>query len=349
MTDAAPGSLTVAGVGTTAVAHMTLEAIGHVREADVVLHNVNEIAAHHLGTLNPRCVSLQRFYAPRKDRAATYFQMTEVILREVRAGRRVVAITGGHPCVLSTVLRNAVSVAKSEGHAVKVLAGVSSVDALMADLPVHLGSRGFQILEASALVLRNQMVATDGHLILLMASRLGEIDAPSPGMAVTPKLPVLFERLVDLYGPSHPCVVYRGADAPTVEADVRHVTLGDGLLAEKQRDWPAHFTLYVPPLIKRLIDPKAADRVGVGAAVGSNTRVRQRADVKGPAERAALEEIEDLMREDGETDAAGEGAVFGELEFRIVRKLVDSPAFARTSPWLKQVPGRARTSITEED
>lgn len=63
------GNLTIGGVGITAIAHLTLETIGHVRDADVVFHNFAGQQAAHIRTLNSNALSVEKYYG--KDQVRT--------------------------------------------------------------------------------------------------------------------------------------------------------------------------------------------------------------------------------------------------------------------------------------
>jgi precorrin-2 methylase len=52
------GSLAIVGTGITAIAHLTLESIGYIKEADIVFYHVNSgVTATHIRELNPSITS----------------------------------------------------------------------------------------------------------------------------------------------------------------------------------------------------------------------------------------------------------------------------------------------------
>src|ERR1700675_3719841 len=87
-----PGRLVIVGSGIKGIAHFTLEAVAHIQSADVVMYAVADPATEYfIEQANPRSVDLYTLYDDGKPRHETYTQMAEMLLREVRKGRYVVA------------------------------------------------------------------------------------------------------------------------------------------------------------------------------------------------------------------------------------------------------------------
>ena len=77
---ASTGSLTIAGSGIASVAHVTLETLSYIKEADIVYYSVADpvtIAFIHENANGP-CVDLTVLYGQGKNRYETYVQMSEV-------------------------------------------------------------------------------------------------------------------------------------------------------------------------------------------------------------------------------------------------------------------------------
>ena len=79
---AKPGSLTIAGSGIASVAHITLETLAHIQEADTVLYMVADPATEAFICKNAKgpCKDLHVFYDKDKLRYDTYVQMAEASL-----------------------------------------------------------------------------------------------------------------------------------------------------------------------------------------------------------------------------------------------------------------------------
>lgn len=305
------GSLTVVGYGITAVSHLTVEALGHIREADVVLHNLRDVAAAHVASLNANCIECGTLYKEEKLRRATYVQMAELILREVRAGRRTVALFYGHPAILSYAARRALAIAEREGAKVTQLAGISSLDSLLADLRVPIDGRGCRIVAADVFMSQRLQVSSDCPLVVMMPSSLGHPTGPSAQGYDKAKPERLFARLADIYGADHPCVLYSGAMVPTALPIMLHKTLGQ--CVEERQDIPPHWTLYVPP-----VELPATDGEHPGGFDGY-----------GAFETQAIAELGDRPHTSTIAKASGMAAIL-----KIMTKVAASPTFAASAPWL---------------
>lgn len=147
------GRLVLVGAGVAAVSHMTLEAIGHIKAADIVFyHATNGVAAAHIRELNSNVVDLRQYHEEEKVRKVTYIQMAELMLRQVRLGKNVVGVFHGHPGVLVMAARRALAIAEVQGYETHLLPAVSSIDCLFADLRVDPANHGVQILKAGSVL-----------------------------------------------------------------------------------------------------------------------------------------------------------------------------------------------------
>lgn len=75
-----PGSLTIAGSGIASIAHMTLETLAYLKEADKVYYVVADPATEAFIQANASgpCRDLYALYGTDKPRYDTYVQMAEV-------------------------------------------------------------------------------------------------------------------------------------------------------------------------------------------------------------------------------------------------------------------------------
>ncbi|MBB6252860.1 SAM-dependent methyltransferase [Nitrospirillum iridis] len=266
-TKALDGSLAIVGTGMQAFGHLTREAEGHIRHADVVFHCIRDpLTIADLHALNPNVIDLTTLYGADKRRSLTYVQMAEVMVAEVRAGKRVTGVFYGHPGFYVAPARLALTTAKAEGYDTRLLPGVSSLDYLFADLRVDPSQAGYQALEATDFLLRNRPLVTSGHVVLMQVGPVGDLFRP-----VTDNLErraILFERLIEIYGEDHWCVDYVGATRPGQKPVLRRLPL------KAYRD-PANLkrlskasTLYIPPKDSLDNDMAMAERLGIGALVG---------------------------------------------------------------------------------
>ncbi|TWB43514.1 SAM-dependent methyltransferase [Nitrospirillum pindoramense] len=261
------GSLAIVGTGIQALGHLTREAEGHIRHADVVFHCIRDpLMLADLHALNPNVVDLTTLYGADKRRSLTYVQMAEVMVAEVRSGRRVTGVFYGHPGFYVAPARLALTTAKAEGYDTCLLPGVSSLDYLFADLRVDPSQSGYQALEATDFLLRNRPLVTSGHVVLMQVGPVGDLFRP-----VTDNLErraILFERLIEIYGADHPCVDYVGATRPGQKPVLRRLKLGAYRDPANLKRLSKASTLYIPPKDSLDNDMAMAERLGIGAIVG---------------------------------------------------------------------------------
>lgn len=229
-----PGSLIVVGTGIRAGIQLTDEARDAIERADEVLFVVADpIAAGVVRRLNPRARTLDHLYEPGTERQRTYEAMVEEIMAPVRAGLAVCAAFYGHPGVFGTPGHAAVRQARAEGYEAVMLPGISAEDCLFADLGIDPGTSGCQSYEATHFLSRRPAVDTDAVLILWQVSVLGRSDAVTePDLT---GLPLLVERLLELYPPDHEVIAYEASPYPIADARVHRGPLAS--LAASDLPW----------------------------------------------------------------------------------------------------------------
>jgi Tetrapyrrole (Corrin/Porphyrin) Methylases len=251
-------SLVVVGTGIQVAAHVSDLTRAHVSQADKVLFLAADAgAAAWLVTTNATAESLERFYAPGKERAETYEEMVEHVLSFVRAGASVCMAVYGHPGVFTYATHESVRRARAEGYEARMLPAISAEDCLFADLGVDPADHGCQSYEATDFLVHDRTVDLTSALVLWqigIVGNLGYVDhASESGLAV------LVETLVARYGATHPVVVYHASPHPIVPPKIQRILLGDVVTA----DVVPMSTLYVPPLTGSRIDLAMARRLGL--------------------------------------------------------------------------------------
>lgn len=250
------GSLTVAGTGTTSVAQVTQETLGHVRDADKLLFLAGDpLTERWLLDQRPDAESLATSYAIGRPRHDTYREMVGRILAAVRGGQRTCALFYGHPGVAVHAGHAAVRAARHEGFEARMLPGISAEACLYADLGIDPVDRGIVSQEATDLVLRTAPVDPTLDLVIWQVGLIGHADyQPSFGLQ---GLPLLAERLLEVHPPAHEATLYEAASFVFGRARIEHVALG--ALADSK---PTSFsTLYVPASREAEYDPARRARL----------------------------------------------------------------------------------------
>ena len=260
------GSLIVVGTGIRTVGQLTLESIAWIKQADKVLYVVGDpIAEAMIHELNPKgAESLSVFYGVGKQRIETYEQMIERILECVRGGMMTCVASYGHPGVFVYPTHEAIRRARAEGYSAKMLPGISAEDCLFADLNVDPGILGCQSYEATDFLANGRVIDNSSALILWQIGVVGDATFKTNGYD-TSAMPLLIQRLLQYYPPTHPIYLYEAAVLPGCEAIIIPTTI-TGLTGVPMS---AGFTAYVPPARQTASDPVMVQQMQVLRAAAS--------------------------------------------------------------------------------
>jgi hypothetical protein len=254
------GSLVVVGTGIKSVGHITLETQGWIAQADTVLYCVTDPAtAAWIERANPHAEDLSIYYADDKLRAETYREMTEAILRPVRAGLDVCAVFYGHPGVFVSPSHEAIRIARDEGYRAGMLPAISALDCLFADLGIDPALPGCQMFEATDYLLNRRRLNPQCHVILWQVGVVGDRGFSSAGYDAR-NLPILVEELQHIYGREYEVVHYQAAIYPICPALVQRLPLSRLM----PRTVTSTSTLYIPPKDGSCRDEAIARRLGLG-------------------------------------------------------------------------------------
>ncbi|KAG8683510.1 hypothetical protein FRC08_014248, partial [Ceratobasidium sp. 394] len=239
------GSLTIAGSGIAGVSHMTLQTLSYLKSADKVYYIVCDAVTEAFIQDNSKgnYFGLSAFYDKDKHRYKSYVQMSEAMLKDVRAGQDVLGIFYGHPGVFVSPSHRALTLARREGYDAKMLPGISAEDYMFADLEFDPAQYGCMTCEASELLLSNRPLNTSVHNIIWQVGSIGVTTMDFQKSK--------FHLLVDLlerdFGPEHKVVHYIGAVLPTTTTIMDTFTIADLRREDVAKQFNTVSTLYVPP------------------------------------------------------------------------------------------------------
>ncbi|MFC3650955.1 SAM-dependent methyltransferase [Dyella humi] len=225
--DTTRGSLACVGMGMTLGSHLTPLARDHIEQADVVFAALSDhIVEMWLQRMNPDVRSLQPYYAEGKPRSKTYQEWVDLMMAEVRAGKRVCAVFYGHPGIFAWSPHKAIEVARAEGFEAYMEPGISAEDCLYADLAIDPGRFGCQHFEASQLLFYEHRINPAGYLVLWQVALVGDwsLTRFHTGPAYRQ---VLVEKLSKDYPLDHEVILYHGATLPIEKPRIRRMALRD--------------------------------------------------------------------------------------------------------------------------
>lgn len=259
------GALIVVGTGIRTVGQLTTEAIAWLEKADKLLYVVGDpIGEEAIRKLNPEAESLYGMYAEGKPRAQTYEEMVERILDCVRAGLLTCVAFYGHPGVFVYPSHESIRRARMEGFPAKMLPGISAEDCLFADLGVDPAMSGCQSYEATDFMLNRRRIDPSSSVVLWQVGVVGDWTYKRNGYDLS-ALPLLIERLLEMYPLGHVAFVYEAAVYPGCEPVIKPVPIER--LAEAGLS--AISTLYIPPAQAPSPDPLLYQRLSVATAAGT--------------------------------------------------------------------------------
>jgi precorrin-6B methylase 1 len=225
--DAQHGSLACVGMGMTLGSHLTPLARSHIEQADVVFAGLSDgIVEMWLQRMHPDVRSLHPYYAEGKSRMKTYRQWVDLMMREVRAGKRVCGVFYGHPGIFAWSPHKAIEAARAEGFKAHMEPGISAEDCLYADLGIDPGRFGCQHFEASQLLFYKRRIDPAGYLVLWQVGLVG--DWSLTRFQTGPEYRQVLVDLLSLdYPLDHEVIIYRGATLPIEKPRIRRVDLHD--------------------------------------------------------------------------------------------------------------------------
>lgn len=239
------GSLACVGMGMTLGSHLTPLARNHIEQADVVFAALSDhIVELWLQRMNPNVCSLQPYYGEGKPRTKTYREWVDVMMSEVRSGKRVCAVFYGHPGIFAWSPHKAIEVARAEGYQAYMEPGISAEDCLYADLGIDPGRFGCQHFEASQLLFYEHRINPAGYLVLWQASVVGDwsLTRIETGPAYRQ---LLVGRLSQDYPTDHEVIIYHGATLPIEQCKIQRIKLHD----LSNTTLSSQETLVLPPAI----------------------------------------------------------------------------------------------------
>lgn len=251
------GFITIAGVGLRPERDATAEVDAALRTTDVVFHSVADARARQwIRARAPETHDLNPIYEDGRPRIEAYRAMADLVMGRARGGEHVALVVYGHPCLLHTGVQLTLRAARDERVPFRVLAGLSSIDGLLARIGVDPGFGGLQVLEACDMMMYGRRPQTDGHVVILQVALVGLRVHRAEGYSGA-DADFLIRRLETLYPASHPALHFRLA------AGDRDDRLAWTTVDELDReDWSNASSLYLPPARKAVLDPEWSARFG---------------------------------------------------------------------------------------
>lgn len=185
-------------------------------------------------------------YHAGERRDAIYERMAQRVLDEFRSTKQSVClVTSGHPTYLVSPSQIIIRAAREAEIKVKVVAGLSSLDNIFADIGFDPGIRGFQSYEATDLVLRNVTLNPETPLFVWQPGAFQNFFY-STRKSTLNQFSLLKSYLGKFYPPTHSMYVLRTPTLIFTKPECRKISIGS--LEELSNALSLLHILFVPPL-----------------------------------------------------------------------------------------------------
>jgi precorrin-3B methylase len=208
----------IVGLGIVAADHLTRETErALVAAREVLFVDTGVATGPFLETFCPRVTSLfDESQAQDGGRLEAYHQVAVRVIEAALDGGPVAFAVQGHPLVGAYASPLIVALAAHLGLSARALPGISSLDALLADLGIDPLRTGLLIVEATDLLVRLRPITPEVPVLVL---EVGTVETRL--RSTRPSVPARFTRLRDhlslFYPPEHPVTAYFASPHPLME------------------------------------------------------------------------------------------------------------------------------------
>lgn len=268
-TERRPTDIFVVGLGIKSVLQVTREAEEAVKLCrKVFLVDSAFGVQEYVRALCPEVVSLLGLYEEGGSRRDTYRAMAAHVLDEALEGPPVAFATYGHPQMYVHPTHLIRKGAAALDLRVRVIPGVSTLDAIVTDLGFDPGPNGLQMYEATDLLTKARPLQPDVPCLLWQVSAV-ETGLYSARRGSRNRFVRLQRYLLQTYPAGHPVTMVLSSTYPLIEPLMETFPLGE--LAERLADGLQIGTLFIPAvttrevhdieLLRELFDPNHLEAI----------------------------------------------------------------------------------------
>jgi precorrin-3B methylase len=250
--DAAP-DIWIAGLGVPTAVQVTREVEQAIRASREVLYLDTGVATReYLAGLCPRVTSLyEETYSEERWRETGYERTAARVIEAALDHAPVTFAIHGHPLIAAHPPFLVMERARAMGLRVRVLPGVSAIDTILADLCLDPVVHGFQMYEATDLLLRRRPLQADVPALIWQIGPL-ETCLHTERRSRPERFARFVAHLRLYYPPRHEVVAIYCSPHPLLPPTVLRFALEDmGLHAAQIH---SGFSLYIPPAGSRPIE-----------------------------------------------------------------------------------------------
>lgn len=244
--------LYIAGLGLQSVTQVTREVEHAIRESREVLYlDTGAATRQYLETLCPRVTPLfDESYREEQSRVSAYEHMAIRVVEAALDHPPVTFAIHGHPLVAAHPPFLALELARALGLRVKVLPGISSLDAIFADLHLDPVVHGIQMYEATDLLLRRRPLLNDVPAVIWQIGPL-ETGLHSQRVSRPERFARFIEHLLRYYPARHQAAAIYCSPHPLLPPHILRFAIED--MGSHAAEIHTGFTLYIPPSAGRAV------------------------------------------------------------------------------------------------
>jgi hypothetical protein len=278
----------IVGTGIVGVRHITREADdAFERCREVLLVDAGFGVRDHIQERCPVVTDLiPETYREGQPRIDAYDRMSAAVIEAALDHPPVAFAVYGHPQIYVYPTMQLTQAAQALGLRVKVVPGISALDALLVDVGLDPGFAGLQMYDATDLLLRRRPLLNDVPCVLW---QIGAVETVLHSTARS--TPVRFQRLQDhlatFYPLDHELVAVFTSTYPLVPSTLITFPLRD--LAERGPSVPLGASLYIPPAEFREVADNELHTATSSTAHLADITIRPAGDYRQPRDPATGE------------------------------------------------------------
>jgi precorrin-3B methylase len=242
-----PYQVFIVGTGVIPGLHLTREAEAAIRGSNEVLYVDKSFGIQDvLGRLSSRLTDLHAAsYREGTGRLDAYRTMASLVVEAALDHAPVTFALYGHPLVYALPPFMVIAAAEALGLRVKVLPGISSLDAMFADLRFDPCTQGVQMYEATDLLLRKRPIQPDVPCFLWQIGTVGT-RIYSEASSKPDRFSKIKEYLLNFYPPNHRMVAVYSSDIPLMPPTFTEFCLDN--IEANASSLHQGVTLFIPPV-----------------------------------------------------------------------------------------------------
>ncbi len=242
----------IVGTGVIPGLHLTREAEAAIKGSNEVLYVDKSFGIEEL--LGKLCVKITDLhtvsYREGEGRLDAYRTMASLVVDAALDHPPVTFALYGHPLVYALPPFMVIAAAEAVGLRVKVLPGISSLDAMFADLRIDPCTQGFQMYEATDILLRKRPLQADVPCFLWQIGTVGS-RIYTEASSKPERFSKIKEYLLNFYPSDHRMVAVYSSSIPLAPPTFVEFTLGT--IEEHAGDLHQGVTIFIPPVNMRPI------------------------------------------------------------------------------------------------